>query len=107
MAAPQYYLLATGELSSSGRTLVGSGNMERTLPPDMADFQALCRLPLGAAHLLAGRLEDAQAIADGVLVLAREHQERGNEAYASRLLGEIAAHRDPPESMLAEAHYQQ
>jgi hypothetical protein len=40
-------------------------------------------------------------------VLAREHQERGNEAYASRLLGEIAAHRDPSESTLAEAHYQQ
>ena len=81
--------------------------MEQTMAPDMAGFQALCRLPLGAAHLLAGRLEDAHAIADGVLALAREHQERGNEAYARRLLGEIAAHRDPPESTLAEAHYQQ
>jgi hypothetical protein len=42
-----------------------------------------------------------------VLALAREHQKRGNEAYASRLLGEIAAHRHPPESTLAKAHYQQ
>jgi tetratricopeptide (TPR) repeat protein len=81
--------------------------MEQTMAPDMAGFQALCHLPLGAAHLLAGRLEDAHAIADGVLALAREHQERGNEAYASRLLGEIAAHRNPPESTLAAAHSQQ
>jgi tetratricopeptide (TPR) repeat protein len=81
--------------------------MEQTMAPDMAGFQALCRLPLGAAHILAGCLEDAHAIADGVLALAREHQERGNKAYARRLLGEIAAHRDPAESTLAEAHYQQ
>jgi hypothetical protein len=81
--------------------------MEQTIALEMAGFQALCRIPLGAAHLLAGRLEDAHAIADGVLALAREHQERGNKAYASRLLGEIAAHRNPPESTLAAAHYQQ
>ena len=29
------------------------------------------------------------------------------QAYALRLLGGIAAHRDPPESALAEAHYRQ
>ena len=40
-------------------------------------------------------------------MLARERQERGHQAYALRLLGEIAAHREPPESALAEAHYQQ
>jgi hypothetical protein len=41
------------------------------------------------------------------LVLARGHQERGHEAYALRLLGDIAAHRNPPESAPAEAYYQQ
>src|SRR5262249_30315962 len=46
-------------------------------------------------------------LAEQVLVLARSHKERGNEAYALRLLGDIAAHRDPPESALAETHYQQ
>src|SRR5262249_40169014 len=39
--------------------------------------------------------------------LARAHQERGNEAYALRLLSDIAARRDPPESALAEVHYRQ
>jgi tetratricopeptide (TPR) repeat protein len=57
--------------------------------------------------VLAGRLEEAQALAERALALARAHQERGNEAYALRLLGEIAARREPPEAELAEVHYQQ
>jgi len=39
------------------------------------------------------------------LELSRTHQERGNEAWVLRLLGEIAAHGDPPEVMQAEAYY--
>src|SRR4029453_13037187 len=39
--------------------------------------------------------------------LVQEHQERGNQAYALRLLGEIAAYRDPPDVVPAEVHYQQ
>jgi tetratricopeptide (TPR) repeat protein len=42
-----------------------------------------------------------------VWALARTHQERGTEAYALRLLGEIATHRDRPEVTRAAAHYQQ
>jgi tetratricopeptide (TPR) repeat protein len=38
---------------------------------------------------------------------ARAHQERSNQAYALRLLGDIAARRDPPEGEPAVAHYQQ
>ena len=68
--------------------------------------EQLCRLSLGEAHLLAGQLDEAHALAEGVLTLTRTHQERGNEAYALRLLGEIAARRAPPEVDMAEAHYQ-
>jgi tetratricopeptide (TPR) repeat protein len=46
-------------------------------------------------------------LAERALALARTHQERGNQAYALRLLGEIAAHCDPPEREQAESHYQQ
>jgi tetratricopeptide (TPR) repeat protein len=81
--------------------------LEQAMATDMVGFQALCRLPLGEAHLLAGRLEEAHALAEGALALAREHQERGNEAYALHLLSDIAAHRDPPESEQAEAGYRQ
>jgi tetratricopeptide (TPR) repeat protein len=70
-------------------------------------FQALCRLSLGEAQVRAGCLEEAQALAERVLVLAREHRERNHQAYALRLLGEIAAHREPPERHQAKDYYQQ
>src|SRR5262249_53188102 len=69
-------------------------------------FPALCRLSLGEAHLLAHHLEEAHTLAERALALTREDQERGHEAYALRLLGDIAARRDPPEAEQAAAHYQ-
>ena len=71
------------------------------------DSQALCCLSLGEAYLLAGRLEEAHALAEEALALTRAHQERGNQAYTLRLLGDIAARREPPESESAETHYRQ
>src|SRR5262249_11857001 len=70
-------------------------------------FETLCTLSLGEAHLLAGRLEEAHALAERTLALTREHGERGHPAYALRLLGEIAARREPPEVEQAAAHYHQ
>ena len=67
----------------------------------------LCRLPLGEAHLLAGRLEEAQTLAEQTLAQARARQERGNEAHALRLLGEVAAQHNPPEVEPAADHYRQ
>src|SRR5262249_9850182 len=81
--------------------------MEQVTATERVDFQALCRLSLGEAYVLAGHLEEARALAERTLVLVRERQERGNEAYALRLLGEIAAHPNPPEGEQAGAHYRQ
>jgi tetratricopeptide (TPR) repeat protein len=69
--------------------------------------QALCGLSLGEAQLLAGRLEEAHALTEGVLAHARERRERGYQAYALRLLGEIAVQREPPARDQAEVHYRQ
>ena len=38
---------------------------------------------------------------------ARDRKERGNEAWALRLLGEISMHGDPPDIDQAETHYRQ
>jgi class 3 adenylate cyclase/tetratricopeptide (TPR) repeat protein len=81
--------------------------MEQSIATETAGFQALCSLPLGEAHLLAGRLEEAHAVVEDALAHARAHQERGDQAYALRLLGDIATHREPPESVLAETYYRQ
>jgi class 3 adenylate cyclase/tetratricopeptide (TPR) repeat protein len=81
--------------------------MEQSAATGRAHHETLCRLSLGEAHLLAGRLEEAHALAQQALVLAQEHQERGHQAYALRLLGEIAAHRDPLDVAQAATHCQQ
>jgi len=80
---------------------------EQTIAAAMIVYQALCHLALGEAQVLAGRLEEAHTLADRALTLARAHQERGHEAYALRLLGEIAAHSVPLEVEQAEAFYHQ
>jgi tetratricopeptide (TPR) repeat protein len=69
--------------------------------------KALSSLSLGEALALDGRMEEAHTVAEGALTLARAHQEQGHEAYALRLLGDIAARREPPEIERAEAHYRQ
>jgi tetratricopeptide (TPR) repeat protein len=81
--------------------------MEQTMAMGTIFFQTLCRLSLGEAQMLAGRLEEAQTMAERALALASALQERGNEAYALHLLGDIAVHRDPPEIDEATAHYHQ
>jgi tetratricopeptide (TPR) repeat protein len=50
------------------------------------------------AYLLAGRMQEAVQLAGRALGLARAHKERGHEAWALRLLGEIAAHQAPRRS---------
>ena len=62
---------------------------------------------LGEAYLLAGRLDEAASQAQRALEFSRAHQERGNEAYALRLLGEIVVQRHLPQGAQAEAHYRQ
>jgi tetratricopeptide (TPR) repeat protein len=68
---------------------------------------ALRTVWLGEAYLRAGRLAEAGTQAQRALEFSRAHQERGHEAYALRLLGEVAAQRRPPEVAQAIAHYQQ
>jgi tetratricopeptide (TPR) repeat protein len=62
---------------------------------------------LSEAYLRACRIEEASERARHALQLARDHKERSNQAYALRLLGEIAARRAPLKHKPAEAHYRQ
>jgi tetratricopeptide (TPR) repeat protein len=62
---------------------------------------------LGEVYLLAGRPEEAMALAQRALEMSRQHSERGTQAWTHRLLGDIAAHLDPPELEPAAEHYHQ
>jgi tetratricopeptide (TPR) repeat protein len=68
---------------------------------------AVSLVQAGEAYLLAGQVVDARAAADRALEFSRERGERGHEAWALRLLGEIAAHTDPPDVKSAEEYYRQ
>ncbi len=52
---------------------------------------------LGEALVLAGQIERAAEQAVEALALAERVGERGSQAYAQRLAGEIAARREPPD----------
>ena len=68
-------------------------------------FQAPIVAQMGEACLLADRFDDAVTFAGRALRLARERGQRGYEAWALHLLGEIAAHPGALNSGDAEGHY--
>jgi tetratricopeptide (TPR) repeat protein len=112
---PLYFPWVAGALGAA-YSLAGRGTdavllltraLERTTAMETAGFETLCRLSLGEAQLLVSHVAEAQALAERTLTLAHERQERGHQAYALRLLGEIAAQREPSGSDQAEAHYRQ
>jgi tetratricopeptide (TPR) repeat protein len=60
---------------------------------------------IGEGYLVVGQVHEATILADRSLRLSRSAQERGYEAWALRLLGEIAARRDPADVEEADRHY--
>jgi class 3 adenylate cyclase/tetratricopeptide (TPR) repeat protein len=105
--------LATASLghvyASSGRLEEGMSWLQQGLTAfestETRLFHSLSVVQLGEAYLLADQAEDARACAARAVRLARERGEPGHEAWALRLLGEMAAHQDRPDGATAEAHY--
>ena len=60
---------------------------------------------LGEAHLFAGRVEEAWEFGTRAVALAYERGERGHEAWAHCLLGDVVSHRDCLDVAAAESHY--
>ena len=116
--AANIQLLVPLVASELGAAYALSGRMFEALPLlEQAVAQAtimgrvshlsLWTVQLGAGYLLAGRLEDALPLAQQALALTRTHGERGYQAHALRLLGDIHAQRQPPDVTLAETHYRE
>ena len=81
--------------------------VERPVMFGIQEGQSLRTIRLSEGYLLAGREADARAAAQRALGLARQHKERGHEAYTLLLLGEIAAREDSLDIGKAEDHYRQ
>ncbi len=82
-------------------------SMHRAAAMGVMGQLALRAVWLSEAHLLAGRGADAESMARRALELARQHGERGQEAWALRVLAVVLSGKDPPATRLAEEHYLQ
>jgi tetratricopeptide (TPR) repeat protein len=114
----QIQLLFPGVASALGAAYAMAGRVIEALPlleqavEQAASIRFIAHLSRGAAslsegYLLAGRTDEAMSLAQRALEHARQHNERGNQAWALRLLGEITMRRDPPDGDQAAAHYRQ
>jgi hypothetical protein len=97
------YSLA-GRLADASPLLEQVGAQEPTMT---GGSRAIYCTKLGQSYLLAGRLEEARVQAERALILAREHQERGFQAWALRLLGAVATQGHPSQVGEANTYYQQ
>jgi len=104
--------------SALGAAYLGAGDIdaawpllqeavERAMSMGLMGRHSVRLAALSEAHLVAGQLDAALDLATQALALCRHHRERGNEAWALRLLGELAARRDPLDVEAAEGHYRE
>jgi tetratricopeptide (TPR) repeat protein len=68
-------------------------------------FLALSTAWLAEGYLFSGRIADAARLAERAVELSRQHKERGHEAWALKLLGDIAVREDRRDPARAEANY--
>jgi tetratricopeptide (TPR) repeat protein len=112
---PVYVPYAASRL---GAALAHSGRVSEAIPyledgvenltaAGRVAFLSLSTVWLSEGYLSCGRLDEASAVASRALDLARKHKERGHEAWALKLLGDIALHSEPPQTEQAEAYYRQ
>jgi tetratricopeptide (TPR) repeat protein len=102
-------LAALGQVyARSGRVEEGVSRLQQGLAgyasAGIGYLLSLRMVQLGEAHLLAGRLEKAWDYGTRAVVLAGERGERGHEAWAHWLLGEVVSNHDCPD-VAAETHY--
>jgi tetratricopeptide (TPR) repeat protein len=70
-------------------------------------FLSLSTVWLSEGYLLSGRVAEARARAECALDLSRKHKEQGHEAWALKLLGDIAFREDPIEMAEVETCYRE
>jgi tetratricopeptide (TPR) repeat protein len=91
---------------AAGLTLV-EHEMEQAVARGRQRLVALLVIRLSETYLLAGRLDEARQYAAQAVDLARQYQQRGNQAWALWLLGESTAPQAPTEFEPAAGHYRQ
>jgi tetratricopeptide (TPR) repeat protein len=109
---PLMFYLVSSTLGSAyvlaGRVSDALPLLEQSVATEGVEIQrGRVHIWLSEAYLRLDRLDEALALAARGLEFCRMHAQRGEQAWALRLLGEIHAHRHPPEAALAEAAYRE
>jgi tetratricopeptide (TPR) repeat protein len=100
------YAHALSHQATEALTHLNSG-VEHAISMKVMAYHALWLAYLSEAHMLAGRIDDAQRVAERALELAHDQKEYGSKAWALRMTGEVTSHRDPPEAEKAGKQYDQ
>jgi class 3 adenylate cyclase/tetratricopeptide (TPR) repeat protein len=95
----------SGRVSEAMRYL--EDGVENLAAAGRVAFLSLSTVWLSEGYLLCGRLDKASEVAHRALDLSRKHKERGHEAWALKMLGDIALHSKPPQAEQAEVYYRQ
>jgi tetratricopeptide (TPR) repeat protein len=106
LAAQLGYAYALAGRSAEGIRLLEQG-VEQGYAMGTMGWQPLILVWLGEAYLLEDRIDDGSLHAARAYELSRQHKEHGYEAWACRLLGEVALARDLLERQQAETSYRQ
>jgi tetratricopeptide (TPR) repeat protein len=115
----EHFSIWIGSITSSlGLAYALSGRTKEALPlleEAVATFKttrikashSLWTANLAEGYLMDGRAEEAMRVAQHAVHLARETNERGIMAWALRVVGDAATHRDPPDIAAAEASFRE
>jgi tetratricopeptide (TPR) repeat protein len=79
--------------------------IEQSIATKLMARHTIILVALGESYLLANRLIEANDCANRALRRSEECDERGNQAYAHRLMGELAVASDPVDEVDAREHY--
>jgi class 3 adenylate cyclase/tetratricopeptide (TPR) repeat protein len=79
--------------------------LEQALSTGFVPLHSLVSGWLGEAYLRAGHFDEAIRVTQKALEISYKHEERGQQAWALRLLGEVSARPDSPDTDTAEGHY--
>ena len=104
VAAPLGFTYALAGRHAEGIRLLEDA-VERTEAMELGANHALRLVWLGQAHALSGNADVGRRLGLRALDMARRRGERGNEAYALRLLGEVAGSAASPDVEMASDYY--
>jgi class 3 adenylate cyclase/tetratricopeptide (TPR) repeat protein len=81
--------------------------LEQSVATRVTIASALYAVWLGEGYVLADRVAEARQLGQGALEASRTRKQQGHQAYALRLLGEIAGRGTPPDVEMARTYYRQ